>query len=267
MPRKKGHKKSASTNAITSPSTSKVQPSVESVPLTKYPKTLPLPAFLGNQSSSKGAENTGGRPPSDRDLGERMLDGVHGCAELEIPPGQNVPSPIRVFRYITQKSIAPTNVIACPPDAKRSTFTFFPIHVSVLEANCARLPRPFPAPPIGHLLMQESEEMLLTTATYRLPSIDAFPALQKWLYLKDDLLLLEMVLPSNRTLWEETVEGAERQLAFLYGLYQNACYLEIIDYEFYRVLSIGWNEVYETRELLVKADVKEALDLFNSLRL
>ncbi|KAF8196023.1 hypothetical protein BJ912DRAFT_124246 [Pholiota molesta] len=258
FPPTRGRTHHRSSSSVSNTQASNSQPPNDPIP---FPVTLGIPALdpVDVAALRRKFPDTFGkletvelpspvRPPAPPD-GLSLLDGIHG-SDIITPPihaGQ-LPTQLRIS-LPESVCVCPTHIIACPPEGKRKTYTLFLVHSSVLEANCASLPQPFPPSlaPVASNSSTTLDQAILPVITYDLPYPDAFLAMQTWMYMKDDLLLFEMAIPSNRSLWATSYDAAERQLDFLYGMWRNARYLGVIDMALYDVLKVGWNEVYATR--------------------
>lgn len=128
----------------------------------------------------------------------------------------------------------PTHMLAVyssSATAGKTKVTLFPSHQLVFSAHCANLP-PLPSP------SQPSSEKScrIPVVPFRLPVPAAFPLLYSYLYTKRADVLLASLTPED----DHDVPSLMRMAALVWGLWQNACILGVVDAVLYDMLDDTW---------------------------
>jgi len=143
-------------------------------------------------------------------------------------------------------TVTPTHVLALstPTQSDKSNYTLFLIHQLPFAANCSSfplLPTSSTATPAG----SRSSSATLPVVRASLPSIDAFPLFQMYLYMKDPEALRATFLPKG---WECSVDSIIQRAVLIKGFWSNACALGAFDDELYDVIEDCWAEVLHMLE-------------------
>lgn len=146
----------------------------------------------------------------------------------------------------TIPTVAPTHVLALstPTQSDRSNYTLFLIHQLPFAANCSSfpvLPSSSTATPAGN----QSSSATLPVVRASLPSIDAFPLFQMYLYVKDLEALRATFLPRG---WDKSIDTIIQRAILIKGFWSNACAFGAFEDELYAVIEDCWAEVLRILE-------------------
>lgn len=164
------------------------------------------------------------------------ISSVQAC-----PPKSSLPKELEIIMNDAVAAACPTHVLAvysstpAPPSQKRKV-TLFPAHDLLLAAHCANLP----ALPASKLSTSSCATATLPVVPLCLPSAEAFPFLQAYLYTKSTASLFTSLLPSAAPV--DTVSLAHRA-TLIHGLWRNACALGVVDSPLFDTIDRAWDAV------------------------
>lgn len=137
--------------------------------------------------------------------------------------------------------VCPTHMLAVyssrPTTASPRKVTLFPTHQLVLAAHCANLP----ALPASSATHTAGTSATVPVVPLCLPSPEAFPLLQSYLYTKNTENLSNVLFPSTSTPLDKVV--IQRHMGLIHGLWADACALGVVDSALYEVIQSSWNRL------------------------
>jgi len=178
-----------------------------------------------------------------------MLAGVETTRIIRGSPSEQLPSELPVafndnFNNGTP-TVAPTHILALSTgDKDKSNYTLFLIHQLPFAANCSAfpaLPLSSTATPTGN----RSSTATLPVVRASIPSIEAFPLFQLYLYVKDPHALRTAFLPPG---WAHSIDSIVQRAVLIKGFWSNASALRMLDDEMYDVVEECWAEVLRMLE-------------------
>ena len=142
---------------------------------------------------------------------------------------------------VSMTTVAPTHILALSTPTQPDRSTLFLIHQLPFAANCSS----FPALPMSSTATPDGNQS--TTATLpviraSLPSIDAFPLFQMYLYVKDPEALRVTFLPQG---WAHSIDSIMHSAVLIKGFWSNACAFGTLDDEVFKVVDECWAEVLD----------------------
>ena len=136
--------------------------------------------------------------------------------------------------------VCPTHMLAVyssRPTASPRKVTLFPTHQLVLAAHCANLP----ALPTSSATHSAGTSATVPVVPLCLPSPEAFPLLQSYLYTKNTENLSNVLFPSTCTPLDKVV--LRRHMGLIHGLWADACALGVVDSSLYEVIQSSWSRL------------------------
>lgn len=175
-----------------------------------------------------------------------MLAGVETTRIVRGSSSEQLPSELPVtfndnFNNGTP-TVAPTHILAL--STGESNYTLFLIHQLPFAANCSAFPALPPsstATPAGNC----SATATLPVVRASIPSIEAFPLFQLYLYVKDPEALRAAFLPPG---WAYSMDSIVQRAVLIKGFWSNASALRTLDDEMYDVVEECWAEVLRMLE-------------------
>ncbi|TFK73526.1 hypothetical protein BDN72DRAFT_761686 [Pluteus cervinus] len=215
----------------------------------RLPRTLPRPAFREINVAAVTAtypELKGVVPQYIRDrlpvAGARMLA---AAASVQVSHPKNaLPKELEIVMNDMVAAACPTHMFAIHgPTASTSTaggapkrkVTLFPVHHIVFAAHCSNLPTMPVSAPHG------DKTRTLPVVPLCLPSPDAFPLLQTYLYQKQPQALLASLVPASLDVSDALRLG--HQAMVIHGLWRNACALGVVDSQLFDVIDRAWEVI------------------------
>ncbi|PPQ66194.1 hypothetical protein CVT26_011053 [Gymnopilus dilepis] len=147
---------------------------------------------------------------------------------------------------INMAGVSPTHILAVASSrAPRTTpgaplkVTLFPIHTAVFAANCSSFPL-LPASSAATPEANYSRKLTIPVVRLAIPSPEAFPLLQTYLYHKDVDRLRDSLLPTN---YASSLQNIVQRASLIKGLWMNGHALGVVDRGFWEVIEECWEEV------------------------
>jgi hypothetical protein len=147
--------------------------------------------------------------------------------------------PVLFDDSVTMPTVAPTHILALSTPTQPDRSTLFLIHQLPFAANCSAfpaLPRSSTESPAGN----RSTTATLPVIRASLPSIDAFPLFQIYLYVKDPEALRVTFLPSG---WAHSMDSIMHSAVLIKGFWSNAYSFGTLDDAVFDVVDECWAEV------------------------
>jgi hypothetical protein len=141
---------------------------------------------------------------------------------------------------IDNAGVCPTHMLAVyssRPTTSPRKVTLFPTHQLVLAAHCANLP----ALPASSATHHAGTSATVPVVPLCLPSPEAFPLLQSYLYTKNTENLSNVLSPSTSTPLDKV--ALQRHMWLIHGLWADACALGVVDSSLYEVIQSSWSRL------------------------
>lgn len=167
----------------------------------------------------------------------------------------------------------PTHIFAVrSKDHHHGTYTLFPIHALVISTGCAHLPSlPYsPAFPPG----EAPPQLTLPVVSLSIPSPPMFHPLVNYLYLRQNSVILDVLLPIEDNQVDPFIEMSKKQaeqfsiqellinVRKIHDLWANASALGIFDPHLFTTMEFAWEICTGALSIALNEPLDSGIDVF-----